>query len=224
MNKWVSKLVIATAIALSLAAAVSAEITDSGVKAPQGETEWNFDVYLDDSRIGHHRFHLAKRDESWLLTTEADFKVKFLFFTAYRYQHSNREVWRQNCLHEIESSTNANGTPFIVSGSKDDSGFTIETDRFRDDLGDCVKSFAYWYPEILDESKLLNSQTGELLPISVDKVAEETLTVKGQEIPASRYHLVAKGMKLDIWYSADQRWLALESTVKGGRKLRYELT
>jgi hypothetical protein len=87
-----------------------------------------------------------------------------------------------------------------------------------------VKTFAYWNADILNESKLLNSQTGELLPISVDQVAEEPFEVNGQEIPAIRYHLVAKGMELDIWYSTDRRWLALESTVKGGRKLRYELT
>ena len=39
-----------------------------------------------------------------------------------------------------------------------------------------------------------------------------------------RYKLTAKNRELDIGYSSDNRWLALESTVKGGRKLRYELT
>ena len=207
-----------------LVGVATASITPAVVNEPEFESEWKFAVYLDDSQIGHHNFHLAKHENSWLLTTDADFKVKFLVFTAYRYQHSNREVWRDNCLQEIESSTNANGTPFSVSGSRKDGGFTVETNKFRDDLGDCVKTFAYWDPEILNESKLLNSQTGELLPVRIDQAAEEMLTVKGQETPAVRYHLVAKGMELDIWYSTDQRWLALESTTKGGRKLRYELT
>lgn len=194
------------------------------IDAPVNEREWKFNVYLDDSRIGHHHFYLAKHDDSWLITTEADFKVNFLVFTAYRYQHSNREVWRNNCLQQIDSTTNANGTPFSVSGSSNDEGFTVETNQFRDDLGECVKTFAYWNPEILRESRLLNSQTGELLPVAVTRETEEALVVKGEKVPAIRYHLEAKDMKLDIWYSTDQRWLALESTVKGGRKLRYELT
>jgi hypothetical protein len=201
----------------------------AGVTEPVGDAyaeqrEWKFNVYLDDSRIGHHNFHLAKQEDTWLLTTEAEFEVKFLVFTAYRYRHSNQEVWRGDCLQKIESNTDVNGTPFAVSGARDDSGFTVETDRFRDELGDCIKTFAYWNPEVLNESELLNSQTGELLPISVEKASNETLMVRGQAIPAVRYHLVARGMELDIWYSSDQRWLALESTVKGGRKLRYELT
>ena len=224
MKKSTSLRRILSTVIIMLGAAASAGIAGSSGDTLAQETEWNFKVYLDDAQIGHHNFRLAKQYDSWLLTTEADFKVKFLVFTAYHYQHSNREVWRNSCLQEIESSTNANGTPFTVSGSKDSSGFIIETDRFREELGDCVKTFAYWDPEILNESKLLNAQTGELLPISVDQAAEELLKVNGQEIPAIRYHLVAKGMELDIWYSTDRRWLALESTVKGGRKLRYELT
>jgi hypothetical protein len=29
-------------------------------------------------------------------------------------------------------------------------------------------------------------------------------------------------MQLDLWYSDEQEWLALESEVEGGRTLRYE--
>ena len=51
------------------------------------------------------------------------------------------------------------------------------------------------------------------------------LIVRGEDTVARRYRLLAKNMELDIWYSEDRsRWLALQSTVKGGRKLRYELT
>ena len=70
----------------------------------------------------------------------------------------------------------------------------------------------------------MNSQTGEVLPVNVTLLAEETLVVRGEETPARRFKLTARNMELDIWYSPDDRWLALESTVKGGRKLRYELT
>ena len=87
-----------------------------------------------------------------------------------------------------------------------------------------MKTFAYWDPGILDEPALLNSQTGEILAVDVEPVAVETLNVKGREVETRRYRVHAKNMELDIWYSRDQRWVALESTVKGGRKLRYELT
>lgn len=187
------------------------------------EDEWNFRVFLDDSEIGYHNFRLTTEDGLTRVTTEADFRVKFLFLTAYRYQHANTEIWRDNCLVNIDASTNANGKALLVTGSLDNNGFNIETDAASEPLGDCVKTFAYWNPAVFLESELLNSQTGQLLAVDVELSNDEFVDVYGGVTPATRYRLVAKDIKLDVWYSSDNRWLGLESTIKGGRKLRYEL-
>ena len=50
----------------------------------------------------------------------------------------------------------------------------------------------------------------------------EELEVLGESRPSYRYRLAAGALNLDLWYSTDNEWLALESEVKGGRKLRYE--
>ena len=71
---------------------------------------------------------------------------------------------------------------------------------------------------------MLNSQTGELMPVSVEMLEDETLTVRGQSMAAKKYRLSAKDINLDVWYSQDRQWLGLESTTESGRKLRYELT
>lgn len=212
----------------ALMATVILTASQAAGELPPGESvmdhEWNFAVYLDEKRIGYHNFQLEDRHGARLLTTEADFRVRFLFFTAYQYQHTNREVWREKCLQEIHSTTNANGTPFSVKGSGTDTGITIETRQSADTLQGCIKTFAYWDPTILQATRLLNSQTGELLPVNVEQVAEELIEVRGQPTQAARFRLTARNMELDVWYSRDWRWLALESTIKGGRKLRYELT
>ena len=186
--------------------------------------EWNFRVYLDDNEIGYHNYTLIDRGDRKKLVTEAEFKVKFLFITAYRYEHTNEETWQGECLQQISSQTDANGKEFVVRGARDGDEFAITTNDEQKELPGCVKTFAYWNPEILDEPALMNSQTGEVLPVTVTPIAEEILEVRGESIPARRYKLTARNMELDIWYSSDDRWLALESTVKGGRTLRYELT
>jgi hypothetical protein len=186
--------------------------------------EWNFTVYLDDAEIGYHNFQLVEEDGVQRLTTVADFEVKFLFFTAFSYEHVNEETWNGECLASIESRTVTNGKTFAVSGHLDEDGFEVEAASGPNEVSGCVKTFAYWNPGILDETVLMNSQTGELLPVTVSPVATETLLIRGKETTAKRYRLEAKNMQLDVWYSQNQEWLALESTVKGGRKLRYELT
>jgi hypothetical protein len=209
-----------------MAAAVS---TAAGVApAPASDRgavdEWRFRVFLDDSEIGYHNFVLIEEGGRRRVLTEAEFRVRFLFVPVYRYEHVNREVWRDGCLEEISSSTDANGKHYTVRGERTGEGFAVEAAGGRSDVGGCVKTFAYWNPGILDETVLLNSQTGELLPVEVQPGGVELLTVGGTPIETRRYRLRAKGMELDLWYSADQRWVALESTVEDGRKLRYELT
>lgn len=185
--------------------------------------EWNFRVYLGDSAIGHHRFRLTAQEGKKTLVTEADFKVRFLFITAYRYRHSNTETWQDDCLQEIESHTNANGSILNVHGLQGPEGFRIEVPEARTPVPGCVKSFAYWDADILGEDALLNPQTGELTTVDIELLAEETLQVRGREIMASKYRLRTSDLALDIWYSRDSEWLALESTTKDGHTLRYEL-
>jgi hypothetical protein len=186
--------------------------------------EWNFDVYLDDSRVGYHNFTLEQHDDQQILTSEARFKVRLLFLTLYRYQHENAETWQGDCLQSIESRTNANGRKFSVIGSQGPEAFEVEATGIRSEVQGCVKTFAYWNPEFLEESALMNPQTGEVLPISVESLSTETYTARGQDIEASRFRLRAKGLDLDLWYSKDRQWLGLQSTTKDGRKIRYELT
>ena len=218
-----STALVSVLMSLALAGFAVADTPESG-SSGEFAREWNFRVLLDGNEIGYHNFSLLEEDGAQQLTAEADFKVKFLFITAYRYQHENHETWRNNCLQAIESRTDANGRRFEVKGSRSEDRLSIKANDARIEVPGCVKTFAYWNPDILVEPRLLNSQTGEVLPVDVEMIARETLNVRGEDTPAQRYRLEAKNMKLDLWYSDDQQWLALESTVKGGRKLRYELT
>lgn len=215
--------IISLLICLAGAGFAAASTSDAGSSAGN-EREWNFRVLLDGKEVGYHNFSLVEESGAQQLTAEADFKVKFLFVTAYRYEHENHEIWRNNCLQSITSRTDANGRQFNVKGTRSDDLLAVQANDERIEVNGCVKTFAYWNPDILDEPKLLNSQTGEVLPVDIEMIARETLSVRGEETPAQRYRLEAKNMQLDLWYSDDQEWLALESTVKGGRKLRYELT
>lgn len=212
------KIVVSTILMLLFASAAHSVVArgDSDAK------EWNFRVYLGESAIGHHVYRLTEHGGSKTIVTEADFKVRFLFFTAYRYQHLNTETWQDDCLQQIESRTDANGRILSVRGLQGPQGFRIDQPETQS-LHSCVKSFAYWDHDILEEDALLNPQTGELTAIDVELLAEEMLEVRGREVPARKYRLKTSDLAVDVWYSQDREWLALESTTKDGRTLRYEL-
>jgi hypothetical protein len=204
--------------ALTIAAPVPAQERTDGVD------HWDFDVYLDDKRVGKHSFKVSETGGVKQVQSEASFKVKILFISAYRYEHSAAERWTDNCLVEFDASTNANGKRIQVSGEQSGAGFFVERGDNPIELPKCVMTFAYWNPEFLDQPRLLNPQTGEYVDVYVEQAGNEMLEVRGQLVVARRVKLTANDVDLTLWYSSDDEWLALESVAKGGRIIRYELS
>jgi hypothetical protein len=183
-----------------------------------------FKVYLNDKEVGKHHYTITEADGVQRVQSDANFTYKILFIPAYRYEHSNSEQWVDNCLLEFEARTNANGKDIQTSGELGESGFTVRNAAGRVELPECIMSFAYWNPGFLEQSRLLNPQTGEYVDVSVEQLEQEVLDVRGELIPALKYRLTAYEVDLTLWYSEEDQWLALESIAKGGHVIRYELS
>lgn len=187
------------------------------------QQEWNFRVFLDDREIGRHDFVLQQQGDTEQVRSIADFEYRLLFVKLYEYQHSNTETWEGDCLASIDSSTNANGDRYRVEGERLERGFLLERGDDQELLPRCISTFAYWKPDFLRSSHLLNSQNGELLEVEVSEPEPDQLMVRGELMETNRYQLQAGEMKIRLWYSETNKWLALESDARGGRVLRYEL-
>lgn len=181
-----------------------------------------FDVFLNDKRVGKHSFEVVESNGVREVLSEANFVYRILFIPAYRYEHRSAERWADNCLLEFDARTNANGERIEVSGERTNSGFRVEMGSEPVELPECVMTFAYWNPEFLEQPRLLNPQTGEYVDVTVEKVGTETLDVKGRPVNANRYRLTAYEVDLTLWYSNDDEWLALESVAEGDNIIRYE--
>lgn len=187
------------------------------------DREWRFRVWLDDREIGRHRFSLSEEDGLQRVLSEADFEYRLLFVKLYEYRHRDEEIWRESCLASIESSTDANGKDYRVEGALQPGGFVVSGSGGETRLPECVMSFAYWNPEFLQQERLLNSQNGKWLDVTVSDPVPDELEVRGALREASRYRLEAGELCIDLWYSPQGDWLALETRTDGGRVLRYEL-
>ncbi len=215
---WVNRLSnvlfwsIATAALVSLQAVGAAE-----------QRELRFQVQLDDSPIGYHSYRIKRRGPVTIVDSEAEFKVRFLLFTAYRYRHEYREVWEGNCLAELTSKTDDNGKGYSVHGGRGAEGFDVSAKQGQATLDSCVMSFAYWNPAILRQGALINAQTGEFVSVGVEPAGEELIATDNGVVMANRYQLTAGEKEIVVWYGPSGEWLGLESEIKNGRKLRYVL-
>lgn len=188
------------------------------------DERWVFRVLLDDREIGFHEFRVQGSPGERQVEINAQFDVKILFFNAYSYDHQNTEVWQGNCLTGLDAVTNDNGDEYVVSGETVSDGFMVNINTDSSRIGsDCVRTFAYWNPAILNSRNLLNSQTGEIVEVEIRDEGSDTLEIGANRIPAQKYTLVMEDGPISLWYGPDRkRWLALEAPAKGGRVIRYE--
>jgi hypothetical protein len=208
-------------IAASLLASLSLATADA---SPEGSRRLSFDVFLDERPIGFQHFNLQPTEDGVRVSTEAEFEVKVLRITAFEYDHRNEELWRGRCLQAIESTTNSNGTPYRVSGRTGEAGFVLSgVGQQGRRLGDCVGSFAYWdRSQLAGRERLLNSQTGEYVPVEIRPLGTGSLTLGGREVRVERFALIGRDIDITLAYeSVSGEWLTLDSRLDGGRMLRY---
>jgi Family of unknown function (DUF6134) len=200
----------------------------SMLSMPTIAQEWAFDVYLDKSKIGKHTFNLTNNT----LTSRAKFNVKVLFIEAYKYDHTSKEQWKEDCLEEINVNTTENKVNTIVKGKKSGDAFEISDGKTEQKLPACTMTFAYWNPKILSQTKLLNPQNAEYLVTQFENAGVEKITVKGKQVDAEHYKL--KGnldgkskLKIELWYTLDKdgnkQWVALKSITPEGYTINYKL-
>jgi len=184
---------------------------------------YDFKVFLGNDEIGRQRFDVSSDGERTQVRVDAQFTVKFLYITVYTYRHTNVETWEGSCLREIRAKTDDNGDAFFVNGTFGNGQLLVQTQAGDWSAEGCIKTFAYWNSEWIAGERMLNSQTGELQAVSIRSVGEETIPVKGVPTRTRHRRIVAAKFTVDLWYSMDGRWVALESTTKKGDTLRYRL-
>lgn len=221
------ELTMNTVQSLLVGAAVILAVPTPGVATPMGKDEMTFEVSLDGQSIGTHRFRIDDGSATRIVESEAAFDVRILGIPVYRYRHGNTETWQNGCLKRIESETDANGTPYAVDLSKTETGYRIvtpnETQTYQ---GDCLMSFAYWDQRFLRQQRLLNTQTGELIAVEIQSLGESELKIANRTAPVKGFRVLAAPQGVDIkvfYHSVNGRWVALESVIENGRKLRYVL-
>ncbi len=200
-------------------AGVSVLVLLASVSTAARSQEWIFHVTADGHSIGTHSFKVTGDGHERNVETRATFRAKVLLVPVYHYDHHDSESWRNGCLQKIDADTDDNGTTYPVHGYADSRGFHLSPDRV---LPACIQTFAYWDKTFLQQSELLNSQTGEFTPVNTTRIGLERIRVVNQPVEAEHFLLKTPKFTIDLWYSHSGEWLALESLTENGHRLRYE--
>jgi hypothetical protein len=153
--------------------------------------------------------------------------VKLLGFTVYRYQHRAQELWSGDCLSSVSARTDDDGDVTVVNGEAADGDFKVVANTGNKyvpaEASGCMVSFAYWNPEQLaHQRRLLDQGTGRIETVTVTELPATTIKVHGNPTPVTGLRISGLKAPIDVWYAND-RWVGLDTSADGGRKLTYRL-
>jgi hypothetical protein len=183
-----------------------------------------FHALLDGQPIGEHRFTVVVDGADRKVTSEADFTVKFLGMSVFRYHHHADEQWKGDCLETLSSTTDDDGKPEKVRLERDGDTNRIATATGTTSAPGCLMSYAYWNPALRTQTRLLNPQTGKVDAVRIARVGGGTIPVDGKPVAATQWRIDAPESPIDVWVSDQGEWIGLDSMVdKGRHKLSYRL-
>lgn len=183
-----------------------------------GDEIYTFDVFFDDRLIGEHQFVRSTTETGEeIVTSRASFALKILFFNAFKYEHSSREMWRDGCLVELEATTNTKKgeqTTTLRSRSGEPSLTVNGEAKDLPNENSCLSSFAYWRTDLSDRALLMNAQSGDFVPV-------EMSTSTAPETIARRTIIVANKLNIEVQYDSQGKWIGLQTALPNDHQLTY---
>ena len=185
----------------------------------------NFQVQLNDKDIGFHEFYL----QNDTITNKAQFDVKLWFIPAYRYRHTATEVYKDNCLTQLESETQDGADFFELSSLMDSAFFKIKVNDTEYTHPACSQTFRYWDIQFTEQNLAINPQDGKVFKLSFSKDAEEEVKTKTNTFLANKYTLNATNdedekFHIELWYEQNsKKWIKLKSFLKDDNVITYIL-
>lgn len=194
-------------------------------KAEPQPAEIEFDLIRKGSDIGTHQIRFTREGDALHVAIDIDIKVKFLFFTAFSYEHKVRETWRDGRLVALETTTVRNGDEARVTGRAVGQVFEVTaSDGAVKRLPADVLVTTYWHPRTRSADMLINSQTGEAMDVTI-RPADRMIGLEAPwgEVEARRFDVSAQ-RDWSLWYDPAGCLMSVSFTGKDGTEISYRLT
>ncbi len=182
--------------------------------------EIKFDAFRNGKDFGTHTLSFSKDGDKTVVDIKIDLKVNLAFIPVFKYSHTNREVWQGGKLISLETKTNDNGDKHVVSAVRE--GDTLKvTPSVGEPYEVSAKTMttSYWQKRTMTQEQLINTQTGELINVSIESLGSEEYG----GLPGERFKITGD-LKTEIVYHRETaQWIGLRFQAKGS-DITYSLT
>jgi hypothetical protein len=214
----------ALVVGLLLSCAIASVQPSAGAPpAAQPATETlQYAIIRNGEQIGTHKVELRRTGKETAVNVATNVEVKVLFITAYRFQYAATERWVNGRLVALNAETDDNGTQHKLTAALKGGTLEVEADGKAAQVDKNILPGSFWNPEVVRQSVMLDTQTGQVMPISVIDGGSEQVTVETGPAPARRYTIKGK-FSQDVWYDSRGRLVQSQLVGPDGSVITYKL-
>ena len=78
----------------------------------------------------------------------------------------------------------------------------------------------HWNPEVLRQTRVLNTLTGRINRVRIEPQAQETVATEHGDVPATRYAYTGE-LETEVWYDDAGRWVKMRFKGRDGSTIEY---
>lgn len=193
-----------------------------GGSEPASGTRMVYDIYHEDyGHIGEQRVTFTRRSEPLVVDVEIDIAVEMLGLTLYRFEGKRRQEWQDGRLVGFESETHDDGRDFALSAELVDGEMQINSQSGASEAPGGIFPTDPWNRDIVEQSLLMDTKTGELRRVEVSEVGEETLEIGGRPVATTKYEATGDEER-EVWYDDEDTWVQLRFE-RDGSEITFRL-
>ncbi|MDA0702396.1 MAG: DUF6134 family protein [Proteobacteria bacterium] len=199
-----------------------AKAADSLTPAYPASGASHFTLLRNGSSLGSYDLRFESREDGLHVVTRVDVNYSLAFITLYRFEQDRNELWRDGRLASLETRTNDDGDRFALTAWATADGVQVNGREFDGLAPANIMPTGFWDIRTVERTQLLNSEDGDLLNVTAERVGEETVEVMGEAVRATHYRITGDTEK-DLWYDKNGVWVALRMTASDGSTIEYRL-
>lgn len=189
---------------------VAATATAAAAPPVPAEGRLDYVIARNGEPIGSHAIVFRREGQRLVVETKVEIVVKMAMIAVYRFTKTSRETWLGGNIVAYEAQTDDDGKSLTVAARADGGRIVIEgaSGDGEAPLGTLVSG--YWNIATVRQTRLIDSENGDVVEVEAEGGDEEGLTVGGRKLRAHYWRLKGK-LARDLWYGEDGLMLAMRS-------------
>lgn len=196
-------------------------LSGAATAAPSDDGQLRFNVTRNGQPFGQHTITVSDVGDTLRARTQVALRANVGPLTVFRLEQTCSETWSDGVLAALDCSTLKDGRRTRVRAALQDGRLRVTGAEGENWFPLGVFPTSWWTRPPSDATTLLDTETGEPMPVRVTRMGRETIEVGGRQIQADRIR-VQGTLTADLWYDVQGRWVGCEFTARGQR-VEYRL-